>query len=283
MLDANFFSELNRFEFMVRKRVASVYAGKRHSVRIGRGVGVVDYRGYLPGDDIKSIDWKLYARTEKLYIKRFEEEKEASVHILLDASRSMDFGEPRKFDYAARLALGIAYLFNKQNEKFSINTFSEEVEINPLRNGKGYLLEAIERLNRLRLEGRTDIDSCSRKYSGVIKSRSMVVLLSDFLDELDSIKRCVHRFSKHDLILIHVADTSEMKLDLWGDVRLHDLETRRVMKTYISPRLREEYHQLLSAHLNGIEDVCHHAGAEFYSFTTDVPLFDAFFKIVQAR
>lgn len=280
MLDAEFFSELDRFEFMMRRRVASVYAGRRRSIRIGRGVDVVDYRGYLPGDDIKSIDWKLYGRTEKLYVKRYEEEKDVSVHVLLDTSKSMDFGAPAKFEYAARLALGIAYLFNKQSEKFSVNTFSEDIEITPPRQGRGYLLETIERLNQATPAGRTDFDTCSLKYLSAIRSRSMVVILSDFLDELESIERCVYRFSKNDLVLIHVADKSELDFDLWGDIRLHDAETGDVMRTYLSPRLKEEYLALLGTHLNAIQSVCRHVDAAFYSFTTDVPLFDAFFRIV---
>jgi len=103
MIDTEFFNQLNRFSLMVRKRVSSVYAGSRRAVLQGKGIEIVGYREYMPGDDIRTIDWRVYGRTEKLYIRKFEEEKNVTTHILLDSSKSMDYSSNgmTKFDYAA--------------------------------------------------------------------------------------------------------------------------------------------------------------------------------------
>jgi len=167
MIDTSFFKELDRFSFMVRKRVSTAYSGTRRSILKGRGMEPVSYREYTRGDDFKIIDWKVYGRTEKLYVKEFEEEKSLTTHILLDTSKSMDFRN--KFEYAAMLALGFAYLVTKDNEKFGISTFAEEINITKPKRGRRYLSETIDLLNSTELAGKTRFDYCMEKYASIIK------------------------------------------------------------------------------------------------------------------
>src|SRR5665648_968897 len=130
MIDTDFFGQLDRFSFMVRKRVSNAYTGSRRSIKHGKGIDIIGYREYMPGDDFRTIDWKVYGRTEKLYIRQFEEERSVTTHILLDASKSRDYGDTlRKFDYAAMIGAGFAYLVTRDNEKFAISTFAETIEI----------------------------------------------------------------------------------------------------------------------------------------------------------
>ncbi|MFQ6121095.1 MAG: DUF58 domain-containing protein [Methanosarcinales archaeon] len=281
MIDTEFFHQLDRFSFMIRKRVSNVYAGSRRSIRQGKGIEVVGYREYMPGDDFKSIDWRLYGRTEKLYIRKFEEEKNVTTHILLDTSKSMEY--KNKFDYAARLAVGFAYLVTKENEKFSISTFSDKIDIMQPRRGRGHLSYAIDTLNNPTLKGITKFGECIEQYNQTIKSRSLVVIISDFLDSIESIKSGIYRIAHNDLIVIHVYDKTEYDLNFEGEIKLHDLETKEVIKTYLSPKFKSEYKEKLNKHIEAIRETCNHIGANFFSVSTDTPIFDVFFEVINTK
>jgi len=284
-IDIDFFRQLDRFTFMVRKRVSTAYAGSRRSVHSGRGIDTIGYREYNPGDDLKSIDWNVYARSEKLYVRQFEEEKSLTTHILLDSSKSMDYSSNMtgKFEYGAMLGAGFAYLVTKDNDKFAISTFAENVDITKPRRGRQYLLRTIERLSDTELSGMTSVNECVIQYGRMIRSRSLVIIISDFLDDLTSIESAVYRLADHDLILIQVLDSAESNLSLHGHTKLKDLETGEELKTYISEKFKTEYQQKLEDHINGIRKICSRVDAEFYTFTTDVPVFDAFFHTISRR
>jgi len=281
MIDTSFFKELDRFSFMVRKRVSTAYSGSRRSILKGRGMEPVSYREYTQGDDFKIIDWKVYGRTEKLYVKEFEEEKSLTTHILLDTSKSMDFRN--KFSYAAMLALGFAYLVTKDNEKFSIAAFSEEINITKPKRGRKYLSQTIDLLNSTELIGQTRFDYCMEKYASVIKSRSLVIIISDFMADPDGIKNSIFRLGDNELLLVQVLDPIEKNLDLGGEAKLIDLETDAKMDIYTSPRLRAEYQKKLNDHNAKIKETCIAVGADFYTATTDKPVFDAIFEVVNRR
>jgi uncharacterized protein (DUF58 family) len=281
MIDTSFFKELDRFSFMVRKRVSTAYSGSRRSILKGRGMEPVSYREYTQGDDFKTIDWKVYGRTEKLYVKEFEEEKSLTTHILLDTSKSMDFRN--KFEYSAKLALGFAYLVTKDNEKFAVATFGEDINITKPKRGRRYLSLTIDLLNSLQLNGKTNFDYCMEKYASVIRSRSLVFIISDFMADVDAIRNSIFRLGDNELILIQVLDPLEKSLDLGGEAKLIDLETDAKMDIYTSPRLREQYQHKLNDHISKIKETCGTVGADFHTVTTDTPVFEAIFEVVSRR
>ncbi len=281
MIDTSFFKELDRFSFMVRKRVSTAYSGSRRSILKGRGMEPVSYREYTKGDDFKIIDWKVYGRTEKLYVKEFEEEKSLTTHILLDTSKSMDFRN--KFEYAAMLALGFAYLVTKDNEKFGVSTFAEEIKIIKPKRGRRYLSQTIDLLNSAELSGKTRFDYCMEKYASTIKSRSLVIVISDFMADTNAIRNAIFRLGDNELVLIQVLDPVEKNLDLGGEARLIDLETDRKLDIYTSPRLRAEYQKRLSDHITMIKEPSLQVGADFHTVTTDMPVFEAIFQVINKR
>ncbi len=281
MIDTSFFKELDRFSFLVRKRVSTAYSGSRRSILKGRGMEPVSYREYTQGDDFKIIDWKVYGRTEKLYVKEFEEEKSLTTHILLDTSKSMDFRN--KFDYAAMLALGFAYLVTKDNEKFGVSTFAEEINITKPKRGRRYLSRTIDLLNNMELSGKTRFDYCMEKYANIIKSRSLVIIISDFMADTSAIKNAIFRLGDNELVLIQVLDPVEKNLDLGGEARLIDLETDQKLDIYASPRLRTEYQKRLEDHIANIKEPALQVGADFHTVTTDIPIFEAIFQIINKR
>ncbi len=281
MIDTSFFKELDRFSFMVRKHVSTAYSGSRRSILKGRGMEPVSYREYTQGDDFKTIDWKVYGRTEKLFVKEFEEEKSLTTHILLDTSKSMDFRN--KFEYAAMLALGFAYLVTKDNEKFGVSTFAEEINITKPKRGRRYLSQTIDLLNNTSLIGKTRFDYCMEKYASIIKSRALVFIISDFMADINSIKSAIFRLGDNELVLIQVLDPIEKNLDLGGEAKLIDLETEKKLDIYTSPRLRAEYEKRLNDHIARIKETCLAVGADFHTVTTDKPVFDAIFEVVNQR
>ncbi|CAG0989804.1 MAG: cytoplasmic protein [Candidatus Methanoperedens nitroreducens] len=281
MIDTSFFKELDRFSFMVRKRVSTAYSGSRRSILKGRGMEPVSYREYTQGDDFKTIDWKVYGRTEKLYVKEFEEEKSLTTHILLDTSKSMDFRN--KFEYAAMMALGFAYLVTKDNEKFAVATFGEEINITKPKRGRKYLSLTIDLLNSTQLLGKTRFDYCMEKYASVIRSRSLVFIISDFMADIEAIRNSIFRLGDNELVLIQVLDPLEKNLDLGGEAKLIDLETDAKMDIYTSPRLRAEYQKRLNDHIAKIKETCISVGADFHTVTTDKPIFDSIFEVVNSR
>lgn len=281
MIDTSFFKELDRFSFMVRKRVSTAYSGSRRSILKGRGMEPVSYREYTQGDDFKTIDWKVYGRTEKLYVKEFEEEKSLTTHILLDTSKSMDFRN--KFEYSAMLALGFAYLVTKDNEKFAVATFGDDIIITKPKRGRRYLSLTIDLLNSAQLNGKTNFDYCLEKYANVIRSRSLVFIISDFMADVDAIRNSIFRLGNNELVLIQVLDPLEKSLDLGGEAKLIDLETDAKMDIYTSPRLREQYQRKLNDHISKIKETCMTVGADFHTVTTDKPVFDAIFEVVSRR
>src|SRR3989338_6692961 len=131
MINTDFLNQLDRFHLVIKKRVTSNYIGPRRSVALGRGLTFKEHREYAPGDDIRLIDWKVFARTDDLHIKTFEEERNLTVHVIMDSSASMGFGKPvSKFDYAAMLGVGFAYLAMRDNEKFQISkTYTQHSSI----------------------------------------------------------------------------------------------------------------------------------------------------------
>lgn len=282
MIDTRFLDQLARFNLVINKRVTSSYIGPRKSIAKGRGIMFKEHRIYAPGDDFRSIDWKVYARTDDLYVKTYEEERNLNVHIIVDISGSMNFGKPiSKFDYAAMIGVGFAYLALKDNEKFQFATFSENIEIFEPRKGMSQLASMVAYLNNLKMDGRSKISYCLNQYSKFIGSKSMIVIVSDFLVDLEKVKEALMFLGNHDVNVIQVLDPIEKKLDVEGSFKLKDSETGNEMITYIGANVRENYRNLLSDHTAKVEKVCLDLGFKFYQISTDKPLFDAFYEILQ--
>jgi uncharacterized protein (DUF58 family) len=285
MISTDFLRELDRFTFSTRKRVSSQYTGARRSTKIGRGTDAYGFREYERGDDFRAIDWRVYARSEKLYVRQFEEYRDMTTHILLDISGSMAYpGEGmNKYDYAAMLAIGYAYLVMKENEKFTISTFTDEVDISRPGRGRINLMAAIERLNTKNPGGHTGFWNSIDHYSQLIKSKSRVIIISDFLVPLDDIRQALFRMGRHDLIVIQVLAPSEIELSTLGAVKLHDLETSEQLFTDINNSLVSELKKELESHISAVKTECNRLDADFFSFRTDLPVFEAIYRTIHGR
>ncbi len=282
MIDTDFLRLLDRFDLIIRKKVTSNFQGSRESPSYGSGLSFKDYKDYVRGDDFRKIDWKVYARTEKFYIKRFEEERNLTVHIVMDRSASMNFGtKVKKYEYAAQIGLGFAYMAAKNNEKFEYSTFSDKLYPLRARKGKNQLVSILDYLNTIDVKGTSKFYECMAQYKKLITSRSLIVMISDFLFEPEQLKRVLGMFRRHEVIVVQVLDIMEKHLLVDGDVILDDSETKQKLKTYISKRLKQNYFEKLNVHINELKDLCDLAGAKFHCVSTEDPIFETFTKILR--
>src|SRR5512137_1511593 len=166
-MDTEFFRELDRFALLVKKKVSTAYSGGRKSLRFGHGISPVGYREYRRGDDFKLVDWKVYGRTEKLYIREHEEERSLVVHILLDGSASMAY--KGKFAYASRLAAGFAYLAAAENEKYAISLFCKRLYPGEPKRGRRNLFQTIALLDRISPRGRMGLLAIADQVESLLK------------------------------------------------------------------------------------------------------------------
>src|SRR3989338_2461213 len=233
-IDTSFLSQLDRFNLVVKKRVTSSYIGPRKSIALGRGLIFKEHRIYAPGDDIRSIDWRVFARTDDLYIKTYEEERNLVVHLIVDCSSSMNFGKSvTKFDYASMLGVGFAYLALKENEKFMFSTFSESLEVFQPRRGMSQLAAMINHLNSMKTKGFSKVRDAITQYKKLIGSRAMIVLISDFLMPVEEIRESLYMLGRNEIKIIQVLDPLEKNLRIEGDFKLKDSETGEHLRTYI--------------------------------------------------
>ena len=282
MINTSFLDQLSRFDLVVKKRVTSNFTGPRKSVASGRGLTFKDYRIYAPGDDIRLIDWRVYARTDNLYIKSQEEERNLTVHILIDKSASMDFVKPiSKFDYASMIGVGFAYLALRDNEKFQFATFSESLEAFQPKRGMSHLASMVAHLNSIKPKGNSKLLDTIRQYKKVIGGKSLLVIASDFLVDIEEIREVFYLLGNHEIKIIQVLDRVEKELKMEGDMKLIDSETKGMLRTFISPRMRMQYQQQLDDHCAKIEEVCNKLNIDYNLAITDTQIFDTFYKILE--
>jgi len=282
MIDISFLSQLKRFHVIVNKRITSSFTGSRKSTALGRGLVINDFRPYVPGDDYRAIDWKVFARTDDFFVKRFEEERNLTTHVLIDISKSMDYGTSKikKFEYAAMLALGFSYLSARNNEKFHLSLISENTDYLQAKRSSNQVLGFLHYLNKIKCKGVIDFESQVTKYKNTITSKSLVIIISDFLFDITQIKNTLYLFRNHDLRVIQILDKSETNFAVYGSLMLEDSETGAKIETYITESKRQSYREKIYRHILAIEEETLNAHGKFFLFSTEHPIFDAFYQIL---
>ena len=283
MQETDFLKHLDRLRLVIQKKVASNYIGERESPFLGQGTMFRDHRIYAAGDDIKRIDWKVYARTDKMHVKQYEEDKSLTAHIIIDYSASMNFGQQmKKYEYAVMLGVGIAYVAWKNNDSFVLSTFADKLERFKPKQGRRQIVEILDYLKNKKPQGQSAFRNSLAQYAKSIDRKSMIVVISDFLYDLDEITEVVLRFKDNEVVLVQVLDSMETELKLRGEFNLKDAETNQLMKTFISDKTREKYLEKLADHKKRIDWLAKSTGSRFYSFATDEPIFDSLYRILRA-
>lgn len=281
-IDLSFLRSLDRLQLILKKKVHADMQGAHESSAFGQGVQFQDFKPYVPGDDFRYIDWNVFARTNKFYVKRFEEERNLVVHILVDSSGSMQYGKDMtKFEYAAMLGLGFGYMSLRKNEKFTFATFSDSVQPLRPRKGTNQLMNIFDNMSRLQPKGESAFKHAMDRYAKSIRGRSLIVLISDFLYDLDDVREVLFRYKKSEVYVIQVLDPRERQLSLQGDVVLEDSETGQKLRSFVSRRLKMNYQQKLADHIYQLKDICEENNASFVSVATDTPIFETFYHVLR--
>jgi len=274
-LDAAAVARLGKINLVARGVVEGFITGLHRSPYHGFSVEFAEHRKYTHGDDLRHVDWTAYARTDRYYVKMFEEETNVRCYILLDKSASMGYGSGglTKLEYACYLAGCLSYLMIKQQDSVGLVSFDTKVDhFIPPRQAASHLSVILEELERVRSGARTDMARTFHDLAEHLKRRSLVVILSDLLDEERELLRALHHFrqKKHEVILFHVMDHAEVTFPYARLSDFVDLETGERM--LIDPKyVRDEYLRQYEDFRSRIRRDCSESFVEYVPADTSVP------------
>ncbi len=271
-------STLDSLELKAKLLVEGFLIGMHKSPYHGFSVEFSEHRAYFPGAPIKHIDWKLYGKTEKYFIKKYEEETNLISHIICDVSASMNFsygGRISKFEYAKLLSASLLYLIISQHDAVGLTFFSDRIENSfPPKTSRAYLIKMLTAIENQKTGEDTNIASSLGKIAEKIKRRSLIILISDFFDDKDKMLKAIKEFkyNKNEVILFHLLDPTEINLDVGEESHFIDMENGAELIT--EPyQIRGEYRKSVQNFINEIKTECLNFGVEYSLITTD-QLFD---------
>jgi uncharacterized protein (DUF58 family) len=284
-IDPQALMAIKNLELRARVVVEGFWTGLHRSPYHGFSVEFTEYRQYSPGDDLRYLDWRLYARTDRYYIKKFQDETNLRCHLLVDNSRSMAYGSVgySKQAYANTLAATLAYFLYLQGDAIGLLTFADAVrEYLPARHRKGHLRHLMLALDRPPTGSATDLTAPLKRIVELVRKRGLMILMSDLLAPIDRLERDLTALtaSGHEVLLFHLLDPAELELGLSRASIYFDLESGRDL--FIEPDLaRKEYLRKLQAHIAQVEAICQKLGGSYYRFCTDRPLELALFDFLR--
>ena len=267
--------------------VQGFLSGLHRSPHHGFSVEFSEYRQYSPGDDPRYLDWRLYARTDRYYIKRFEDETNLRCHLLVDLSRSMGYGSLAytKVEYARTAAATLAYFLSTQRDAVGMVTFDEQIaEYLPARYRPGHLRRLMLCLERAVAGTSTDLSSPLEQVANVVRGRGMVVLISDLLGRTDTLRTHLGylRSQGHEVVLLRVLDPAELGFEFDKPATFVDMESGRNL--YVDPAAaRQQYQRNFTRHEEEVRKACRELGVDFYQLLTSQPLELALFDVLQSR
>ncbi|MCL4511987.1 MAG: DUF58 domain-containing protein [Bacteroidetes bacterium] len=276
ILTPKFISQLSTMELRARLIVEGFLVGMHRSPYHGFSVEFAEHRQYFPGDDISNIDWKVYGRSDRLYIKQYEEETNLKAYILVDASRSMGFkrdGAVTKLEYAAYLAAGLIYLMMKQQDATGLAIYDETVRrfFEPHLT-YSYMKLLLTELSGLQPDSKTSTATALSSLAERIKRRGLIIVISDFLDDTKSVITALKHFRhrKNEVIAFHILDDAEINLDFPGDTLFTDLETGERISTQVSA-LKTAYKKSVDGFIHDLKIKCFENDIDYALLSTSTP------------
>jgi uncharacterized protein (DUF58 family) len=284
LFDEAFLRQLDRLALIARRPVAGELQGERRSPRRGPSVEFADFKPYVSGDDFRQIDWNLYARAEKFFLKLFVAEEELTIHLLLDTSRSMDWGEPNKLRYAKRVAGAAGYIALTNLDRVMLSAFGQEREVRmPAQRSRRGALPLFTFLQDLPPGGPADLSGVCRRYARTARTPGPLLLLSDLMDPAwqDGLQALVAR--RFEITVIHTLAPQEVTPDLEGDVRLIDAEGGPPVDLTADVDLLRRYEESLRAWRDEIQTYCSGHGIAYVPLETNLPVEDLLLSLLRRR
>jgi uncharacterized protein (DUF58 family) len=286
-IDPHTLMRIKSLQLRAKVVVEGFYSGLHRSPYHGFSVEFSEYRQYSPGDDPRYLDWRLYARTDRYYIKRFEDETNLRCYLLVDLSRSMGYGslEYTKIEYARTAAATLAYFLATQRDAAGLVTFDEKIaEYIPARYRPGHLHRLMLCLERAVAGTSTDVTAPLEQVAATVRKRGMVVLISDLLAPIDALEKKLGylRSQGHEVVLLRVLDPAEISFRFDKPAMFVDLESGRDL--YVDPAaVREQYLKNFTKHAAQVEQACQDLGIDLQTLSTETPLEMALFDFLRAR
>lgn len=259
LFDSDFLAKLEYLSLVSRRTFRGQLLAQRRTAKLGSGVEFSDHREYNPGDDFRYLDWNLYARHDELLLKRFQEEEDLHVYLLLDVSRSMEFGEPPKFDLARKLVAALAYIALADLDRIAVVAFADRVVADfPLTRGKAKILALLDFLGRLEpAAAATNLAQVAAGFVHRSQRRGLAIVVSDLYDP-DGYERGLDllRHHRYELSVIQIHDRAEAEPKFLGDVELWDVETGAARKVTVTEKNLRQYKSLFASFQQNLKRYC---------------------------
>jgi uncharacterized protein (DUF58 family) len=267
--------QIGRLDFRARFIVEGFLAGLHSSPFHGFSVEFSEHRKYVVGDDLKDVDWNVYAKTDRYYVKKFEAETNVTGYLVMDLSASMAYTyrqELTKFEYAICLAAALSYLMILQQDPIGLITFDSELHANlPARSKRAQLGNILAVLSNLKPAGATDLAGCLHRLASMIRSKSLVMVFSDLLTDPQPVFESLHhlRHRGHEIILFHILDEAEVHFPFEGVVEFHDVEEVRKL-TLDARSMQPDYLRTLREFQENYRTECFKANIDYVPMDTSV-------------
>lgn len=286
LFDEKFLRKLERLAILSRRAMAGQLQGDRRSPKRGQSVEFADFRPYTLGDDFRRIDWNAYARLERFFLKLFIEEQDLTVHLLVDTSKSMDWGQPNKLWYAVRAAGALGYISLAGLDRVTVATFNNTIagqaSLSP-RRGKNQALSLFYFLQNLKPGARTDLGPRLRAYAAAAVNPGPLLLFSDLLDETweDGLRALAGR--GFDVTLLHILSPDEVDPHLDGELKLIDQETGAEVEVTADYDLLQRYRSGLETWRQEVNRFCSARGMHYVPLMTSLPFEELLFTLLRQR
>ena len=277
LLTSSFLKKLENHELVSRRVFASRMMGERRSSRKGGGMEFVDFKAYAPGDDLRYLDWNVFARNEHLVVKQFETTENLATYVLLDISDSMDFGSPTKLLWGKQIAAALGYLAMCRNDRYGIYPFSDELRDGTLSMmGRGQVTQVFDFVSALQPGGTTNLETSIQEFASEVTTGGLVFIISDFWD-LEGLQRSLHYLLYNNFVVhaLHVLTPEEIDPGYGGELDLTDSETGERVLLTIKKGTLDRYHRELQASLRQLQSLLGGPATVYLRFLTTDSVEDA--------
>ena len=286
-VDPQVLARISNLELLARVVVEGFINGLHRSPNLGASMDFAEHRAYMPGDDIRRIDWRLYARSDRYYIKEFEADTNANFSVLVDTSKSMGFSSRKdgvtKLEYAKYIAACLVYFASKQRDRVGFASFDEQIGAYVPPSAK-HLTIILHELDRMKVGGRGTLGPPLRQLAERFRRRSLVCLISDLYEDPPSIIEAINqlRGKGNDIMVMHVLDSAEIEFPYDEPSNFQDLESDERIPV-VPGQFSDKYRALIQQHITTIGSLCGQNGIDYAVFDSSKPLDDALFRFLARR